>query len=147
MMEMGSMIRTYTELRRLQTFEERYRYLALRGFVGRPTFGADRYINQAFYTSHQWAQVRQHVILRDRACDLGMPEREIHAKLTIHHMNPMTVAEIAQADESILDPEFLITTTHGTHNAIHYGDERLLPQFLVERSPGDTTPWKRRERS
>lgn len=139
------MIRTYSELKTLTTFEERFRYLALRGFVGAPTFGADRYINQAFYTSQEWRRIRDIVILRDRGCDLGCPEREVHNKLTIHHMNPMTVADIAHGDESILDPEFLIATTHGTHNAIHYGDERLLPQFLVERRPGDTTPWRRRE--
>lgn len=135
------MIRTYTELRQLKTFEERFRYLALRGKVGASTFGADRYINQAFYTSKQWKRIRDLVIIRDRGCDLGSPEREVHSNLTIHHMNPMTVADIAHGDESILDPEFLIATTHGTHNAIHYGDERLLPHFIVERTPGDTKLW------
>lgn len=135
------MIRTYTELRRLETFEERFRYLALRGIVGQPTFGADRYINQAFYTSRQWRQLRFHLINRDKGLDLGVPGYDIHEKLTIHHMNPMTVADIAQGDDSILDPEFLITTCLATHNAIHYGDERLLPRVLIERKPGDTKLW------
>ena len=135
------MIRTYSELRRLTDFEARYKYLALRGSVGRSTFGFDRYINQQFYTSTQWRQIRHHVIARDLGCDLGVEGYEIHDRIYIHHMNPMTVDDIAHGEDSILNPEFLITTTHRTHNAIHYGDERLLPRPLTERRSGDTKLW------
>lgn len=135
------MIRTYSELRRLTDFEDRYRYLALRGSVGRATFGFDRYINQQFYTSTQWRQIRHHVIARDLGCDLGVEGYEIHDRIYIHHMNPMTVDDIAHGEDSILNPEFLISTTHRTHNAIHYGDERLLPHPLTERRSGDTKLW------
>lgn len=135
------MNRRYTELRRLETFEERYQYLALRGEVGASTFGYDRWINQAFYRSNEWKHIRNHVISRDNGCDLGVEGYEIHGRLIIHHMNPMTVDSIAHSDSEILDPAFLITTTHRTHNAIHYGDERLLPRPLVERKRGDTKLW------
>lgn len=135
------MIRTYLELRRLETFEERYKYLALRGDVGRSTFGFDRYINQQFYTSAQWRQLRNHVISRDSGCDLGVEGYEIHSRLYIHHMNPITADDIKHDNPSILNPDFLITTTHQTHNAIHYGDEKLLPRPLVERRRGDTKLW------
>jgi hypothetical protein len=126
---------------RHRSFEERFRYLALRGTVGAATFGFDRYINQQFYTSTQWRRIRQQVIARDRGCDLGMDGYEIHDRIYIHHLNPMTVADIRTGDSSILDPEFLISTTHRTHNAIHYGDEKLLPQKLIVRRPGDTQLW------
>lgn len=135
------MTRSYTQLSRLHTFEERYRYLALRGVVGSATFGFDRYINQQFYTSRQWRQVRHYVITRDNGSDLGVDGYEIHSRLVIHHMNPMTAEDISHGDADILDPEFLITTTHQTHNAIHYGDERQLPRPLTERSRGDTKLW------
>ena len=134
-------IRTYSELSRLQTFEERYKYLALKGIVGNSTFGFDRYINQQFYRSAQWRQLRHHIIVRDNSCDLGVEGYDIHSRLVIHHMNPMTVADISSGDESILDPEFLITTMHWTHNAIHYGDESLLIKPLTSRQPGDTKLW------
>ena len=114
-------IRSYSELRGLHTFEDRYEYLRLRGTVGRATFGFDRYINQRFYTSRQWKQVRDEVITRDEGCDLGIPGFEIDRRIYIHHMNPMLPDEIMGDDESILDPEYLICTTHRTHNAIHYG--------------------------
>lgn len=135
------MIRTYAELRRIETFEERWHYLALHGGVGVSTFGYDRYINQRFYASNQWQQLRHHIIVRDNGCDLGVEGYEIHSGILIHHMNPMNADDIAHGDSSILDPEFLITTTHRTHNAIHYGDERLLPRSLVERKRGDTKLW------
>lgn len=135
------MIRRYSELRRLESFEDRYNYLSLKGVVGERTFGHERHINQKFYTSRQWRQVRSHVIARDLGCDLGVEGYEIHDKLLIHHMNPMDVNDIAHGDESILDPEFLITTTHRTHNAIHYGDAGLLARPFVERRPGDTKLW------
>jgi len=135
------MIKSYSELRRLSTLEERYRYLALGGNVGRTTFGFERYINQAFYTSKQWRDIRNHVIFRDNGCDLGIEGYEIHSRLYVHHLNPMRPEDIVDADESILDPEFLITTTHLTHNAIHYGDESLLPRQVIQRMPGDTKLW------
>lgn len=134
-------IRTYSELRRLETIEERFKYLALNGRVGDATFGFDRWINQQFYTSRQWRLVRPHVIARDLGCDLGIKGYEIHQGTYIHHLNPMTVEDIVRGDESIFDPEFLITTTHQTHNAIHYGDERQIRGLLVERRPGDTKLW------
>ena len=143
------MIRTYSELVRHSTLEERFRYLSLRGSVGDVTFGFDRYLNQDFYRSRQWRQLRNKVILRDDACDLGIEDYVIPngRKIIVHHMNPMTEEDIVHGVSSILDPEFLITTTLKTHNAIHFGDERLLPQPLVDRKPGDTTLWgKRKER-
>lgn len=143
---MTTTIRTYSELRRLKTLEERYKYLRLHARVGDSTFGFDRYINQQFYRSTQWRRVRDQVIVRDNGCDLGIEGHEIYEGLYIHHMNRMTVDDISSGDPNILDPEFLITVTHKTHNAIHYGDERLLPRQLVERRPGDTNLWQPRKR-
>lgn len=138
---MTTRIRTYKELQKIESFEERYRYLALGGTVGVSTFGFDRYLNQQFYTSTEWRNIRSRIIARDRGCDLGVEGYEIYSRLYIHHMNPMTASDIVAGDPRTLDPEFLITTTHRTHNAIHYGDERLLPRPLVVRSPGDTKLW------
>ncbi len=135
------MIRTYSELRRLETLEEKYKYLALYGRVGDITFGFDRYINQGFYRSAEWRNIRNHIIVRDNGCDLGVDGYDIHDRIYIHHMNPMKVEEIKDGDSRILDPEFLISVTHRTHNAIHYGDASLLPRQLVERRPGDTKLW------
>lgn len=134
-------IRRYSELRRLHTLDERFTYLRLRGRPGSDTFGFDRYMNQKFYRSTEWRQIRWHVINRDNGCDLGIDGYDIHHGLYIHHMNPMTVADISSGDPRILDPEFLITVTHKTHNAIHYGTEQSLPRQLVERRPGDTNLW------
>lgn len=136
--------RSYSELVRLRTFEERFDYLQLRGQVGRQTFGFERYLNQRFYTSTQWRQVRNLVIARDLGRDLACEGFDIHENIVIHHMNPMTPEDLVDGNESILDPEFLITTTHRTHNAIHYGDRSSLAPVLVERRPGDTTLWGRR---
>lgn len=134
-------IRSYSELIRLPTFEQRFNYLALHGGVGDSTFGFDRYINQQFYRSNQWRQVRFNIISRDLGCDLAIEGYEIHNRIVIHHMNPMNPGDISNGDPSILDPEFLITTTHQTHNAIHYGDARQLAKPFVERRPGDTKLW------
>lgn len=136
-------IKTYTELSRLSTFEERYRYLRITGRVGEETFGFDRYLNQVFYRSRQWKQVRDHVIVRDNGCDLGAEGYDIHGRIIIHHMNPITLKDIEHESEFLLDPEFLICTTHNTHNAIHYGDESLLITAPIERVKNDTCPWKR----
>lgn len=135
------MRRTYTNLLRYDTLKERYAYLKLSGQVGEDTFGFDRWMNQEFYRSREWKQVRQEVIARDLGCDLAIPEWPIHSRIIIHHMNPMDQDQILHGDDDILDPEYLISTSHLTHNAIHYGDERLLPRPYVPRRPGDTTPW------
>ena len=136
-----TMIRRYSELRRIPTFEERFDYLKLNGSVGRETFGFDRYINQRFYTSKEWRDIRHYVIARDLGLDLGAEGYEINSRILIHHMNPIVVDDILHKNDDILDPEFLITTCHNTHNAIHYGDSSLLPKPLVERSRGDTKLW------
>lgn len=134
--------RCYSELRQLITFKERYDYLKLHGIVGAETFGYDRYINQRFYRSAEWKQIREVVILRDNGCDLGIEGYGIHSRIYIHHMNPMTIDDIGQGNPEILDPEYLICVTFDTHQAIHFGDESLLPQLPVERTPGDTCPWR-----
>lgn len=135
-------IRTYSELRQIDSFEERYRYLSLDGIVGEATFGFDRWMNQQFYQSWEWKNARHAVIIRDEGCDLGILGYELHRDLLIHHMNPLTPSDIANGESWIIDPEFLITTSRPTHNAIHYGDESLLPKLYVPRQPGDTTLWK-----
>jgi hypothetical protein len=134
-------LKTYSELSRLKTFDERFDYLVLHGHVGEQTFGFDRWINQRFYQSHEWRQARSYVITRDDGCDLGIPGHEIRTQLLIHHLNPLTPRDIEDGEEWILDPEFLITTTKRTHNAIHYGDRSLLPRPHIERVPGDTRLW------
>ena len=135
------MIRTYRELTRLKSFEDRFEYLKLRGQVGKSTFGYDRYINQAFYRSSEWRRVRNLVIARDEGLDLGVTGYEIFNRPIIHHMNPMGLEDLVSGDDDILNPEYLVCVSHRTHNAIHYGDESLLPKPLVERRPGDTRLW------
>lgn len=137
-------IRTYSELILLPTFIERYRYLKLGGKVGEETFGFDRYLNQQFYRSDEWKRIRDEVILRDGACDLGIEDREIPSRVIIHHMNPITKYDILNRTEYLLNPEYMICTIKRTHDAIHYGDETLLFDGLIERSKNDTCPWKRR---
>lgn len=138
------MIRRYSELIKIPSFIERYRYLKLSGSVGSETFGFDRWLNQTFYKSPEYRKVRLEVILRDNGCDLGIDEFEIAGKVIIHHMNPITQTDILERSDFALDPEYMICVSHGTHNAIHYGDERLLPvSNIVERKPNDTIPWKR----
>jgi hypothetical protein len=134
-------IRTYSELSQLETFEERYRYLRLQDVVGRSTFGFDRLINQRFYHSNEWKKLRSFVITRDNGCDLGILGYEIYSGLLIHHMNPISLDDIRDGGDLLFNPEYLITTTLQTHNAIHYGDETLLPRGPVERTKGDTTLW------
>lgn len=136
-------IRTYSELVKLHTFEERFRYLQLHGAVGVDTFGFDRVFNQMFYTSREWNRVRDIVIARDNGCDLGIEGREIYGRILIHHLNPISLEDIENATEYLLNPEYLITTTHNTHNAIHYGDESKLFTGPIERKKNDTCPWKR----
>lgn len=131
-------VRSYSELIKLPTFEERYRYLRLAGMVGESTFGFDRYLNQALYRSHAWKKARDSVIVRDMGCDLGIEDRVITDRIIVHHMNPLVVDEVDERDEDIFNPEFLICVSSATHNAIHYGDEKLLTKSnIVERRPGD----------
>ena len=134
-------MRTYSEMMSLNTFKERYEYLRLDGLVGIETFGFDRYLNQRFYQSVQWRTLRRHIVARDSGLDLAFPGREIHDKLLIHHINPLTEADLREGSALVLDPENLVTTCQRTHNAIHYGDESLLPQPFVERYFGDTRLW------
>lgn len=140
---MGLLMRpkSYSELRMLDTFEERFEYLKLSGNVGRATFGFDRYINQRFYASWEWKNARRQVIIRDQGCDLGVSGREINGSLLIHHINPMDPQDIVHGEDWILNPDFLITTTHDTHNAIHYGEFGLIKPLFKARSSGDTKLW------
>ena len=136
-------MKTYTDLRRFRTFEERFRYLQLKGFVGEDTFGFDRWINQRFYRSVEWKRVRDQVIVRDNGCDLGDPDHPIHGRVLIHHMNPIRKEDFDENPDYLLNPDYLICVSHNTHNAIHYGDENLLPKEWTPRQPNDTCPWKR----
>lgn len=136
------MIRSYRELKRLKSFEERYEYLKLSGEVGRETFGYDRYLNQQLYKSTRWRRIRDTIIIRDLGCDLGIDGYEIKQKIIIHHMNPISIDDIVHGRDSIFNPEFLICTSQNTHNAIHYGDESLLPKNPIVRTKNDTCPWK-----
>ncbi len=139
---MMTTIKTYSELSCLSTFRERYEYLRLAGVVGEETFGFDRYMNQFFYRSPEWRRIRDEVIVRDGGCDLGIPGREIRDRIIIHHLNPIRPEDIRSRSDLLLNPEFLITTTHRTHQAIHYGDESLLIMEDIVRTRHDTCPWK-----
>ena len=135
-------IKNYSELSLLPTFEERFEYLKLEGAVGADTFGFDRIFNQKFYQSYEWKTVRNEIIVRDLGCDLGIEDRQIFGRILIHHMNPISLKDISDATKFLLNPEYLICVSHDTHNAIHYGDIRLVKKDLVERKPNDTCPWK-----
>lgn len=135
-------IRTYSELIQLPSFEERYRYLRLSGFVGQETFGYDRYLNQILYHSHKWKSRRDKVIIRDNGCDLGVEGYDIPGRILVHHMNPITLEDVEREADIVFDPEFLISVSHNTHNAIHYGDESLLITSPIERRRNDTCPWR-----
>ena len=139
-------MKTWTELSKMQTFEERFRYLMIGGIVGEDTFGMDRFLNQMFYRSYEWRHVRDEVILRDMGCDLGIEGHEIYGKILIHHMNPITKRDILDRSDILMNPEYLITVSHETHNAIHYGDDSILNRHLVvERHPNDQCPWRRKD--
>lgn len=135
-------IRTYSELIQLPTFEERFEYLRLDGVVGKDTFGFDRYMNQQFYRSGEWKRIRNQVIVRDNGCDLGIDEYEIHGRILIHHMNPISIEDLQHMSDLLMNPEYLICVSHRTHNAIHYGDESLIVTTPIERSQNDTCPWR-----
>lgn len=135
-------LKTYSELSKLKTFEDRFQYLRLDGIVGEETFGFDRYLNQILYQSKEWKRCRRDIIIRDEGCDLGCEGFEVHGRILIHHINPITVDDIVNRNPKVFDPENLILTSHNTHNAIHYGDEDLLIRAPIERSKYDTCPWK-----
>ena len=135
-------IKTYSELILLPTFEERFKYLQLNGRVGDDTFGFDRYINQKFYRSAEWKRIRDQIIIRDNGCDLSLEGYEIYGRILIHHMNPITVKDVELSTEYLMNPEYLICVTHNTHNAIHYGDEKLINKGPIVRTKNDTCPWK-----
>lgn len=137
------MDRTYTGLSARSTFLSRFNYLSLGGRIGEETFGFERFLNQSFYSSREWKQTRDVVIIRDNGCDLGVPGHDIYDKVFVHHMNPIQKRDLIHFNEDILNPEYLICVSFRTHNAIHYGDESQLPLPFVERKPGDTILWKR----
>lgn len=136
------MTRTYSELSYLSSFLDRFNYLKLEGTVGKTTFGFDRYLNQAFYRSYEWKHTRNEVIVRDGGCDLGIEGFEINKKILIHHMNPISQKDIYERVDEILNPEYLISVSFKTHNAIHFGDEGMLALPTPDRKPNDTCPWK-----
>ncbi len=135
-------IKCYSELILLPTFEERFHYLELKGQVGAETFGMDRLINQAFYKSREWQRIRNYVISRDGGMDLGVDGYNINGRILIHHMNPIREKDILERNPDILNPEYLISVSHDTHNAIHYNSDIISTQQIIERSPNDTSPWK-----
>lgn len=134
--------RTYSELKNLDSFEERFNYLKLNGQVGETTFGSKRYLNQLLYKSQEWMSVRDKAIIRDEGCDLGIPGRDIGGKVLVHHINPITIEDVLNNNPKVFDLENLITTSHITHEAIHYGDENLLIKDPIIRTANDTCPWK-----
>lgn len=137
-------IRTYTELIKLPTFEERFNYLKLGDKVGKETFAFERYLNQNFYhNSREWKRIRRDVIVRDMGCDMGLEGYEIHGSIYVHHMNPVRRSDIIHGTDLLLNPEYLICVKFATHNAIHYGDDTILrTNVITERTPNDTCPWK-----
>ena len=136
------MIRCYNDLKRIETFNERYSYLKLHGKVGEDTFGMDRWVNQMLYKSKRWKETRNKIIIRDNGCDLGIEGRELNSYIVVHHMNPITFEDIEEEKEIIFDPENLICCSSRTHQAIHFGDEGLLPKDYIQRSPNDTCLWR-----
>ena len=138
-------IRNYTELSRLRTFQERFDYLVLNGVIFNQTFGDNRYLNQNFYRSREWRQARNRVIERDNACDLGIIGRDIRDKIYVHHMNPLEVKDIVDSTDYLLNPEFLICCSKATHDYIHYGVKSNVPKVVTERSPFDTSPWRKQK--
>lgn len=139
-----SIIRTYSQLMSLPTFEERFKYLQLNGIVGTDTFGFDRYFNQRFYKSKEWKEIRKSIAIRDNGCDMGLADYPINGKILVHHMNPISLKDIEECSEYLMNPEYLICVSFDTHNAIHYGNEQIIrKKDIVERKPNDTAPWKR----
>ena len=142
-MRQDNMTRNYHELKKLSTFEERFEYLKLHGSVGNDTFGFDRIFNQQFYKSSEWKRIRDIVIIRDNGCDLGIEGHDIFGKILIHHMNPISIEDIRNSTDFLLNPDYLICVSHETHNAIHYGNESLIRKTPIERTKNDTCPWRK----
>lgn len=137
------MIRTYSELMQLPTFEERFRYLMLGGKVGEETFGFDRYLNQKFYRDERWKSIRNEVIIRDDGCDLALRGYEIERGIIVHHLNPISIEDVINWSDKLINPEYLVCTSLRTHNAIHYGDDSILREkTVINRTKNDTCPWK-----
>lgn len=140
---MTKITKSYSELITIPTYKERFGYLSLEGTVGQETFGFDRYLNQVLYTSREWQKIRRDVIIRDNGCDLACEGYELSGRILVHHINPITIEDITERNPIIFDMDNLITTTHLTHNAIHYGDEKLLITDPIVRMKNDTCPWKK----
>lgn len=145
MLAVDKVNKTYSELIKIKTFEDRFEYLKLNGYVGESTFGYDRYLNQALYTSIPWRSLRDKIIIRDSACDLGLSGYDIQGRVIVHHINPVSLEDIEEGRGIVFDPENLVCVSHNTHNAIHYGDASLLPELPIDRKLNDTCPWKRRD--
>ncbi len=142
-MSTTKIIRTYSRLILLLTFEERFEYLKLGARIGESTFGFERHLNQVFYRSPEWKEIRRKVILRDEGCDLAIADREILDRIEIHHINPITAEDIENREAILFDLDNLICVSPNTHKAIHYGDASLLMRSKpVVRRPNDTCPWK-----
>ena len=135
-------IRTYSELITIPTFEERYNYLKLNGIVGKETFGYDRYLNQLLYRSSDWRSFRDRIIIRDNGCDLACEGFELQSRIIIHHIDPITIEDIINKHPKVFDPENVVSTSHNTHLAIHYGDKNLISIGPINRYKNDTCPWK-----
>lgn len=135
-------LKSYRNLILLSTFEERYEYLKIQGVVGESLFGFDRYMNQEFYTSREWRQFRNRIIARDEGCDLGLRDFPIGGQVIIHHINPLVIADFENSSDALFDPDNVICVSYNTHQAIHFGDETLLPSGPLERRPFDTCPWR-----
>lgn len=135
------MIKSYSELCQLSSFDERFNYLKLRGTIGRETFGFERYLNQTLYRSNEWRRIRNEVLIRDDGCDLGISGLEIFYHPIIHHINPITIEDIEEGRFCVFNLNNLITTSQDTHNAIHYGNDSLRPRLPKERTKGDMAPW------
>ena len=141
-MTQTKLIRRYSELIKRPTFEERYEYLRLAGLIGESTFGHDRYLNQVLYHSSEWLRFRKEMIVRDNSNDLALNGYPIVVGIILHHLNPLTIEDVENRSDRIFDPENVVCVSHKTHEAIHYGDESLLPRILIDRKPNDTCPWK-----
>lgn len=135
-------IKSYSEMCSFSTFIERFNYLKLNGKVGAETFGFDRYLNQVLYCSQEWKRFRRQVIIRDNGCIFGLDGYDINGRLIVHHINPITLEQIEQRDPMIFSMENVVCVTHNVHEAIHYGDESLIPTDPIIRKPNDTCPWK-----
>lgn len=139
-------MKSYEELTAIADYYDRFRYLRIGQKVSEETFGCHRYINQLLYTSSFWRTARSKAIIRDsvgdNVMDMAHPEMYISGIVICHHINPITLEMIEKDDPLVYDLNNIVCVSDYTHKAIHYGDERLLPQKIVERRPNDTIPWR-----